>query len=117
MQSSPSTRRKRSAEDRYAETIRRFVMDERDSYCRVACKGVGPCEGVPEWAHLGNKRRCFTRGMAPALRHSSEWTLHMCSKHHQMYDAHVFDIEYQSPAGANGLIRVVTSQGTVDERR
>lgn len=115
--SSSSTRRKRSAENRYAAKIRAEVMDVRDSYCRVACKGAGPCDGVMEWAHLGDKRRCFTRGMAPELRHCTSWTMKMCSQHHRLYDAHAFEVEYQSPAGANGLIRVSTSQGVVDERR
>lgn len=105
---SKATKRKRSAENRYADKVRHYVMEVRDSDCRLACMGVGPCSGVPEWAHLGDKRRCFTRGMKPEDRHSSRWTIKLCTVHHKRYDAHEFEIEYSLEIeGADGPIQAV----------
>lgn len=108
IRSSKATSRKRSAELRMAEQVRRYVMEERDAGCRLACLGLGPCSGPDEWMHIGDKRRCFTRGMAPEQRHSSRWTMRGCAGHHRAYDAHEFEIEYVLEIeGADGPIRVV----------
>jgi hypothetical protein len=48
---------------------------------------VGLCDGVSEWAHLGDKKRFKTRGQAPEVRHTTAGSLMLCTKHHQDYDA------------------------------
>lgn len=107
IRSSRSRATKRSAEQRHADTVRRYVLEERDAACRVACLGVGPCSEGAEWAHVGSKRRCFTRGMEPAERHDAAWTLRLCTRHHRAYDAHEFEVFYLEPdKGANGRIMV-----------
>lgn len=108
IRSSKATAKASRAETRLANEVRRYVMDVRDDACRVACSGVGPCGGIDEWAHLGDKRRCFTRKMPPEERHSSRWTMKMCTDHHKRYDRHQFDVEFLLDIeGADGPIRVV----------
>lgn len=115
IKSSKRTTAKRSAEQRYANGIREEVI-LRDPTCRAANKGVGPCTEGWEWAHLGNKRRCFTRGMAPEDRHSTAWTMGACRGHHRLLDAHAFDVEYLEPEiGANGRLRFSGMGHVVEE--
>lgn len=95
---------KRRREETHAAKVRATVTD-RDPRCRAAMQGVGPCDGHLEWAHLGDKRRCFTRGMAPEARHSTAWTAMFCSGHHRRYDAHHFEVEYLTDHGADGAMR------------
>lgn len=116
IRSSKATARAAAADQRHAAKVRTVVMDVRDLCCRAANKGLGPCEGVPEWAHLGDKRRCFTRKMAPADRHDARWTMKLCTRHHRLYDQHVFEVEYvNAEDGANGRCRFVSAQAVVSE--
>lgn len=113
--SSPATARRRRAEGTYASAVRDEVFD-RDERCRAACKGVGPCGGPDEWSHLWNKRRCFTRKMEPAERHDAAWTVRFCGAHHDLYDAHQFDVEPLDPEkGANGRLRFSGMGHVVEE--
>lgn len=79
----------------------------RDGDCRLL--GVRPftCCGVPEWAHLGDKRRFKTRGMDPEERHTTRDSVIFCTAHHRAYDAHRFDIEYMTPDGADNQLKYI----------
>jgi hypothetical protein len=69
---------------------------ERDGYCKAGAairtqpwlesQRLGTCEGVSEWAHLGDKKRFKTRGQAPEIRHTTAGSLMLCTKHHDDYD-------------------------------
>jgi len=74
----------------YAKTIRDQVM-RRDAGCRApihrTAGDLGECNGPEAWAHMAGHRRFETRGLPPEQRHSTEWTLMLCAKHHADYDA------------------------------
>ncbi len=116
IKSSKRTASKRGAEQRLANKIREEVI-LRDPTCRAANMGVGPCSSGWEWAHLGQQRRCFTRGMAPDQRHATHFTVGLCVSHHKNYDSHEFEIEYiEGPeVGANGRLRFSGMGHTVEE--
>jgi hypothetical protein len=90
--------RKQRHAAKVVQSVRQQVV-ERDGYCRampgtyptfIGDKGralVGLCDGVSEWAHLGDKKRFKTRGQAPEVRHTTAGSLMLCTKHHQDYDA------------------------------
>ena len=99
-------RRAQRAERVVVETVRAACV-ERDGYCRIARDNVvalGPCAGPSEWAHLEEKRRFKTRGMSSEDRHSVDWTVMMCERHHKLYDAHAFDVG--TPVGASRPIQI-----------
>jgi hypothetical protein len=87
----------------------RAACVERDGHCRVM-KFYPACSRVSTWAHLGEWRRCFTRGMAAEQRHHTKGSLMLCESHHKAYDMHLWDISY-GEAGANGPIVVHKSNG------
>jgi len=121
IRSSKKTAAKRRAEQKVINAVRPIVA-ERDGYCRIVKdriyfathmiegfdrgEGVlvelGPCAGFSEWAHLGEFKRFKTRKQAPELRHSTQHTAQMCSRHHRAYDANQFVIEELTPDGADG---------------
>jgi hypothetical protein len=82
---------------RYAKTIRSQVA-ARDGECRIGNWEAHPddvhadalesehCDGVSEWAHLGDRKRFRTRGQAPSLRHTTAGSVMLCTNHHRMYD-------------------------------
>jgi len=65
------------------------------------------CFGPSEWAHIGQHRRCHTRGMAAEKRHTTAGSGMMCQRHHAAYDAHEFDLEPLTADGMDGGFRVV----------
>jgi hypothetical protein len=99
--------RKKRTEAAIKRDIRAQVF-ERDQCCRFEGMGPGPCRGPWQWAHLAPRRRSQTVGMDPEYRHTTTYTAMGCQIHHEMYDAHVFDIHYIDPErGADGPIEVV----------
>ena len=103
-------RRKRQ-EAAVKKSVRQQV-DARDGYCVIQTHGfssVGPCEGVSEWAHIGTSRRCFTRGMAAVVRHTTKGSAKLCHKHHTAYDAHQFEFALLEDTGMDGEYGVVTA--------
>jgi len=72
----------------------------RDGFCRLM--GMGPCQGVSEWAHMHAKRRSQTRGKAPELRHTTSESFMACTSHHAWYDAHKITVEPLTDRGADG---------------
>lgn len=86
----------------------------RDGYCLIASRLprsvaglLGPCEGLSEWAHVGEHRRCFTRGQEPEQRHTTAGSGQMCTAHHVAYDSHEFDFETYTEAGMDGVFAVI----------
>ncbi|MES2341685.1 MAG: hypothetical protein V4597_08405 [Pseudomonadota bacterium] len=66
------------------------------------------CQGPSEWAHLGDKRRGKTRGMAPEERHTTAGSLMLCRSLHRRYDGQArprLEIEKLSDKGADGPLR------------
>ena len=102
----PESRSKQKDRDRRAETARiqavRAECERRDGFCRLSHGGYGPCTGKSEWAHLGDKTRAKTRGMAPEDRHDAAWTAMLCTGHHAAYDRHELDLRYLTARKANG---------------
>lgn len=100
-------RRKRQ-EAKVVKDVRQQCVD-RDGYCRIANKDMGPCSGPSEWAHLGEKKRFKTRGQAPEVRHTTAGSLMACKAHHDAYDKGTGDdrlvIEALGYIGADGLLR------------
>jgi len=102
--------------DRKEAAIKKAVRAacvERDGYCLVFSRLpvsirvlLGPCSGVSEWAHVGDKRRCFTRGMPPEQRHTTAGSCILCEGHHKAYDAHQFDFEVDAGFGMDGMIGI-----------
>jgi len=80
----------------------RAACVERDGYCRMdRHDAAGPCDGITEWAHLGEWKRAKTRGLPPEERHHTKGSVMLCRRHHRMYDSGEIVIEY-GPDGANG---------------
>lgn len=101
-------RRSKRVEDALAVLVRAACVD-RDGCCRLSGEDlhkVGYCDGPSEWAHMEGHRRFETRGLPPEKRHSTEWTLMLCRRHHGYYDAHAFTLECMSTKGANGALVV-----------
>lgn len=80
----------------------RATVEARDGDCRLQHRGLGPCGGASEWAHLEDKRRCHTRGMAPEDRHTTQDSVMFCATHHRAYDRHEITLDYRSDKGADG---------------
>jgi hypothetical protein len=92
--------------DRHEAKVKKAVRAacaERDGDCRL--EGFGICEGVAEWAHLGEWKRFHTRNMAPEARHHQKGSLILCSGHHRDYDGGRLVIEY-GDQGADGPLVV-----------
>ena len=111
--------RRRRAASAVVKTVRAQVKD-RDGYCRLygvqAPIAFGPCEGLSEWSHVGEKKRYRTRGLRdPRDRHATTHSLMLCKKHHGVYDANVFHIELLTPNGADSRLRFVRKDGIVWE--
>lgn len=109
--------RRKRAEAVVKKEVRRQVCT-RDGYCRVNVADrvtvgtLGRHEGLSEWAHLEEKRRSKTRGMNPEERHTTQDTVMFCTRHHQMYDARQFSVEFFDRfTRADGLIRLVAPGG------
>jgi hypothetical protein len=93
----------------------RAACVERDGYCLIASRVpfavrvlLGACEGPSEWAHAEDKRRCFTRGQAPEVRHTSAGSCMLCHGHHVAYDAHEYDLDtLDAIRGLDGAFAVV----------
>lgn len=108
------TARARAAKRRKEGPVATLVRDacvDRDGYCRVM--GIGFCAGPSQWAHLGQMRRCHTRGLAPERRHTEAGSLMLCEYHHGQYDAHRLAIDPVDPdKGAIGYL-AVTVDGVI----
>lgn len=107
----PPRKREKGRKDRVERQTKSQVRAEcwdRDQGCRVAEMMRGDlCDGPMQWCHLEQQRRCFTRGMAPTVRHTTEGSMFMCRRHHQLYDLNQFQIVFQDEDnGANGPIEV-----------
>lgn len=91
-------RRRKAAESAVLKSVR-LEVEARDGYCLIASRMVravgaalGSCAGPSQLAHLGQHRRCFTRGQAPERRHQVNWLAMMCARHHADYDGHQFGL-------------------------
>jgi hypothetical protein len=107
-------------EARVIKRVRPLVV-ERDGYCRLAWAAALPtcpldaCSGPSEWAHLEGHRRFETVNLPPEERHSTTWTAMLCDHHHDLYDAHEFDIKQKTERGADGPLRLVIGNRTYEE--
>ena len=108
----PSRKLVKGRKDRAEAKVKRSVRAkcvERDGFCRLL--GCGPCSGVSEWAHLGDKKRARTRGMAPEIRHTTAGSFMACTGHHAAYDAGRIRIETETSRGADGPLKVTYPLG------
>lgn len=80
----------------------RAACVERDGYCRFM--GLTHCAGLSQWAHLEEKKRARTRGMAPEERHTTTHSAMACERHHGLYDAGKLTIG-MTERGADGPVR------------
>lgn len=121
-QTPPSIRREKNRKKKAEKKVKvdvRGQCEERDGDCRIAnprpgdegnavVLRLGDCDGMPEWAHLDDKRRSKTRGQAPEVRHTTVDSLIACRRHHAMYDGRErprFTIEKLTTRGADGPLR------------
>jgi hypothetical protein len=87
-------------------------IEERDGDCRLglSChvnerfyeayhRLIGPCEGDPQPAHLPMWRRSKATGV-----HSRVTIVRLCARHHRGLDTHLFDLDYNPTAGADGYL-------------
>lgn len=110
--------RKARTEAKVIAQVKLAVM-ERDGSCRMAVTGVGACAGVLDWAHLPQWRRSATRGKPATERHTTQGTVLLCRKHHEMLDgqrAPRMFVEH-GPDGADGLLKWICGGTIVRERR
>lgn len=101
-------RRLKARKDRHEAAVIariRALVVERDGYCRLQGKGLGACRGASEWAHLEHKRRAKTRGLPPEDRHTSAFSMMLCTFHHQRYDARTLGLAFRSERGADGPVQ------------
>jgi hypothetical protein len=108
---SPSTAKRQRAEAKVIRSVRAEVA-ARDGFCRLACQGLGPCQGVSEWCHFGASKRFRTRGMAADVRHSTSGSLMLCSRHHRMYDRHEFDLQALTDRLCDGPLDVIRREAS-----
>ena len=108
------------ASERTVSTQVRAKVSQRDGPCRIGknllASFFGRCAGVPEWAHLGDKRRFKTRGMEPEDRHTTQGTAMLCTAHHSAYDLHLIDIQPLTPAGADGPLSFIKCETVFEEQ-
>jgi len=99
--------RKRRSESKRVKSVRPQVV-ARDGYCRIQKDlQLNECEGKSEWAHLPDYTRAKTRKMSPEQRHSTEWTIMACTKHHDQIDGRrkpKILVAMPDPEGADGLL-------------
>lgn len=103
----------------------RAEVSVRDGSCRLMHSNAalrakiielfGPCEGVPEWAHLNEHRRSATRGMEPEERHTTAGSAMLCTRHHAMEEAHRIRFEYLTDLGADGPMSCTSKLGVFVE--
>lgn len=93
--------KRRRAEAPVAAKVRAACV-ERDGYCRFM--GLTQCAGPSQWAHLGEKKRARTRGMAPEARHTTTHSAMACERHHWLYDSGKLAIG-MTERGADGPMR------------
>lgn len=107
--SAKSRKRKRAEADVVAEV--RPKVEERDGYCRILSFSLDPltltgvikkCEGPSQWAHLPGHRRSQTRGLPPEERHTTQGTVMLCMRHHEMEETHQLSLRPLTPDGADG---------------
>lgn len=103
-------RRRQRQEKKVVSAVREQCV-ERDGDCRIgrSTRLFGACSGVPEWAHLGEKKRFKTRGLPPEIRHTTYGSLILCSGHHDAYDEHRITITPQTDRGADGPMTFVSA--------
>jgi hypothetical protein len=109
-------KRTKARRDRQESKVKKTVRAqcvERDGDCLIFSRLpaslrvlLGPCEGQSEWAHIGRHRRFLTRKMEAERRHTTKGSGQLCQKHHQAYDAHLFDFETDEQ-GMDGMIGIV----------
>ena len=101
--------RKTRAESKVKKSVRAQCV-ERDGHCRACLRLRGlyaECFGPSEWAHLDERKRFKTRGMAPEKRHTTADSLMLCKRHHDMYDGRLsprLSIEAHTPKGADDIL-------------
>ena len=108
-------RRHKREEAKLARIVRDACV-ERDGFCRLfsGTYTKGDTQSGPdldycgsrwsEWAHLEDKRRFKTRGMAPEERHTTRDSCMLCNRHHPLYDAREITLTFLSELGADGSI-------------
>ena len=118
IRASKDTASNRRQERKLIDSVRAQCVD-RDGTCRVGRNltlgFLGPCGGHPEWAHIGDFRRFKTRRMDPTFRHQSAHSAMLCGAHHDLYDAHVFDIQELTDQGADGPLAFVKGELRFEE--
>lgn len=117
-----TTKRRKDRHETEVERAVREACVARDRYCRLDTSGANEplglvCSGPSEWAHLGDKKRARTRGMAPEDRHLSSGSLMLCRRMHQLYDAGQLEIlpRRKTGAGADGRLSFVWSGKSYSE--
>ncbi len=115
----PEPRKKQKArKDRHEAQVKKRIREqcvERDGFCRVQGKGMGPCIGHSEWAHFGDHKRFKTRGQDAEVRHTTAGSLMMCSGHHYEYDKGLLDIEAKTAHECDGPLTFERDGVTYDE--
>lgn len=112
--------KKTRADSAEAQRVRALCV-ARDGYCAFTTtryRGMPPtnCAGASEWAHLKDRRRSKTRGLAPELRHSVQHSFMGCTQHHQLYDQHRVEIQPLAEAlGMEGDFLVTWTTKTLGE--
>lgn len=108
---------KRLREEKKVIDVVRPQCVERDGFCRAACKGVGPCRGVSEWAHFGEHGRWNTRGLPAEERHDRKYSMMLCTTHHRALDEHRLDIEALTEDACDGPLLFRTALSSFAEER
>lgn len=117
-----TTKRRKDRKEAAVASAVRATVSERDGFCRLftydssVYQMFGSCQGLSQWAHLGDARRFKTRGMEPTLRHTSSGSLMFCARHHQDYDAHRMQVEALTDRGADGPLRFTIGESVYTER-
>lgn len=112
--------RKKREERKVVKTVRPQVVD-RDGTCRLRSMSLafhlmfGACAGPSEWAHWREWSRAKTRGMAPEIRHTTDKSLMLCTKHHDDYDESRLTIEAKTERTCDGPLRFIKGEHVYDE--
>lgn len=107
--------RRRREEREAIATVRPIVMN-RDGRCRlVLTMAMGPCKGPTQWAHFGDSKRFKTRRMAASERHTTEGSLALCDRHHDLYDANELVIEALTERRCDGPLRFRMGDSVYEE--
>lgn len=114
-------RRVKARRARHESAVKREVRAacvERDGYCRLAFRGMGPCGGPSEWMHMSWKRRSLTMGQAAEARHTTSGSAMGCRLHHQRLDHKAspwIDVEPLTDSGADGRMRWTSGEDVYEE--